>query len=180
VDFSSLIKGQGHSGQRLIVTEDRRRSVLCIPDARLFEPGGSTLVPAGKKMLYKLSKIIRKHTYPVSIVGYMDNMGSGIKGSPPPRELSTLRAVSVQAFLIKKAGVAPNLLTAYGWGQYHPRVSNNTRETRRLNRRVDVVFLHEGMRGRPSGAFTFKDFFFNVFDQQHNGMQGEGAQGAGH
>jgi chemotaxis protein MotB len=166
IDFSDLIKGQGGgTGQQLVVTEDHRRSVLSIPDERLFNPGGERLLPEGEKMLTKLSKIIQSHRYPVDIIGYMDNGESEMKGWPPPRELSTLRALSVQGFLIKRAGVNPKLLTAYGWGEYHPVASNGTRETRARNRRVDVVFIHEKKSVKPDGAFTFKDFFFNVFDK---------------
>jgi chemotaxis protein MotB len=165
VDFSSLISGEGDRAQPLVVTEDNRRSVLTIPDKRLFESGGAQLKPESEKMLYKLSKIIRLNRYPVDIIGYMDGGGNEEKDWPPPRELSTLRALSVQAFLIQKAGVDPKLLTAYGWGQYHPIASNSTRESRALNRRVDVVFIHEKKAVKPDNAFTFKDFFFNVFDK---------------
>lgn len=164
VDFDSLMKGEAGRDHRLIATENSRRSVLSIPASRLFHPGEARLIPESEGMLRKLSKIIRKHRYPVDIIGYMDNGGSEGEGAIPARELSTLRALRVEAFLVHKAGVDPKLLTAYGWGQYHPAMSNSTRETRALNRRVDIVFIHHKQMEKPNGAFTFKDFFFNVLD----------------
>jgi chemotaxis protein MotB len=54
-------------------------------------------------------------------------------------ELSTARASAVVIFLIDEAGFAPERLSAAGYGEYHPRVPNDSPDQRALNRRVDVV-----------------------------------------
>jgi chemotaxis protein MotB len=43
--------------------------------------------------------------------------------------------------LMVKYGIAPQRLSASGYGEYHPIASNRTEAGRALNRRVDVVVV---------------------------------------
>jgi chemotaxis protein MotB len=54
-------------------------------------------------------------------------------------ELSTARASAVVVFLVDHANFEPARLSAAGYGEFHPRVPNESPEQRALNRRVDVV-----------------------------------------
>jgi chemotaxis protein MotB len=166
MDLNEMLKKKDDIARDLIVTANKRRSVLSIPEHRLFKPGEAVLIPQSHEMLDKICQIINKNNYPVDIMGYVDNADSEAGQGMPPRELSTLRAMALQAFFIKNGKVPPKLLSAYGWGEFRPSLSNQTRETRELNRRVEVVFIHEGKNEEPEGAYTFKDFFFNVFEKK--------------
>lgn len=166
IDFSEMFQDDDSGSQELILTGDRQRSVLNIPEHRLFKPGDTVLIPESHSILYKLGNIILKNPYQVDIIGYVDRMDSAVAQGMPPRELSTLQAMALQEFLIQNLKIPPNLLTAYGWGEYRPAASNRTRETRSLNRRVEVVFIHEQAQKEPEGAFIFKDFFFRVFERK--------------
>ena len=56
-------------------------------------------------------------------------------------ELSTARATTVVTYLLQDAGLAPERLSAAGYGEFHPRAPNTSPENRARNRRVDVVIL---------------------------------------
>jgi len=47
----------------------------------------------------------------------------------------------VVAFLVDEASFAPARLSAAGYAEFHPRVANDSPESRARNRRVDVVLL---------------------------------------
>lgn len=166
MELNELLKEKDEIKRDLIVTGNQRRSTLRIPEHRLFKPGESVLLPESHVLLDKIGQIINKNKFPVDIMGYVDNSDAESVEVMRPRELSTLRAMALQAFFIDKSNITPNRLAAYGWGEYRPAASNQTQETRNLNRRVEVVFLHDARREEPEGAFTFQDFFFNVFEKK--------------
>ncbi|MFH0730504.1 MAG: OmpA family protein [Pseudomonadota bacterium] len=166
MDLNELLKEKDEIKRDVIVTGNKRRSTLSIPEHRLFNPGEAVLLPESHALLDKIGQIIDKNKYPVDIMGYVDNSDGESAGRMRPRELSTLRAMALLAFFIEKSKVAPNLLSACGWGQFRPTASEQTRETRLLNRRVEVVFNHHARHEEPEGAFTFQDFFFNVFEKK--------------
>lgn len=70
----------------------------------------------------------------IQVVGHTDSTG--------PAEynmgLSQRRAQSVKSFLVGK-GIASDLITVKGMGETQPVASNDTRETRAQNRRVEVT-----------------------------------------
>jgi chemotaxis protein MotB len=76
----------------------------------------------------------------VIIEGHTDN----VRVTPGSRydsnwELSTARATAVLARLVDSQGLDPRRLSAAGYGEHRPVVSNASAEGRARNRRVDVV-----------------------------------------
>lgn len=69
----------------------------------------------------------------LTIVGHTDSTGAAEYN----QSLSERRAQAVQQYLGSK-GVHPERMEAEGKGETAPRVSNNTPENRRLNRRVEI------------------------------------------
>lgn len=166
MELNELLKEKDEVIRDVIVTGNKRRSTLSIPEHRLFKPGEAVLLPESHMMLDKIGQIINKNKFPVDIMGYVDNSDGESAQRMRPRELSTLRAMALQAFFMEKSKVPSNRLSAYGWGDFRPVASSETRETRNLNRRVEVVFLHDARHEEPEGAFTFQEFFFNVFERR--------------
>jgi OOP family OmpA-OmpF porin len=70
------------------------------------------------------------------IEGHTDNVGSAASNL----SLSQRRADAVRKYLIEKNGVAPNRITAKGYGLKKPIETNKTEDGRRNNRRVEAVF----------------------------------------
>jgi chemotaxis protein MotB len=56
-------------------------------------------------------------------------------------DLSAARASRVVEFLIAR-GLTPVRLSATGYGEFHPRVPNASRDARASNRRIDLVILN--------------------------------------
>jgi len=81
---------------------------------------------------------------PIQIEGHTDNrpLGRSIRFRSN-WELSSARAFSVLQFFIKE-GVAPEKLSAVGYGEFKPVKSNDTPEGRSGNRRIEInIIRHE-------------------------------------
>jgi OOP family OmpA-OmpF porin len=83
--------------------------------------------PAGKELMYEKNPGIKG-----KIQGYTDNIGSDEYNLG----LSQRRAEAVEKYLEAK-GVDPDAMSAKGYGSANPIASNDTREGRAQNRRVE-------------------------------------------
>lgn len=98
-----------------------------------FATNKSDITPESEVVLAKALKTLQ--TYPeilVEISGHTDNVGSNAYN----QKLSERRANAVKAWLVGK-GIPADRITAVGYGEESPRVSNDTEENRRLNRRIE-------------------------------------------
>jgi chemotaxis protein MotB len=165
LDFSDLIKNEDDPVNDLIVVSEPKRSVVTLPAQLLFEPGETELKPGSYTVLNRLCRVVKETKYSADIAGYMDKGSGASDASFSTRELSVLRALSVYRYFSEIGKIHPKLITAYGWGEHHPVASNKVRESRALNQRIEVVIAHNKRLEKPEGIFTFKNFFFNVFDK---------------
>jgi OOP family OmpA-OmpF porin len=78
-------------------------------------------------------RILSGSSAPVSVEGHTDWIGSDAYN----QGLSERRANAVQAYLIEQ-GISPSRLSTSGYGESRPISSNETREGRALNRRVEL------------------------------------------
>ena len=93
----------------------------------------SDITPESDKVLMGALKTLEVHSdITVEISGYTDNVGSDAYN----QKLSERRANAVKAWLVAK-GISTDRITAVGFGEANPRVSNDTEENRRLNRRIE-------------------------------------------
>ncbi len=134
--FRSLIDG----GQ-LAVSIARGRMVIQLPQDVLFGSGSATLGAEGRRTLTEVGRVLSDlddRTFQVE--GHTDNVP--IAGAPFASnwELSSARALSVVTVLID-AGVSPERLSGAGYGEHQPVASNDDRDGRRLNRRIEIVML---------------------------------------
>ena len=74
------------------------------------------------------------------IEGHTDNQPIKYSGWKSNWELSAHRALSVLHHL-KDTGIAPERLSAIGYGEYRPVASNQSTQGQQLNRRVEIVIL---------------------------------------
>ena len=165
LDFSDLIKDDEGLLNDLVVTHGRKRSVITLPAPLVFEPGSDRIIVSGYPVLDRIVAAIHETEYSVDIAGFMDKDTGASDPGFTNRELSSLRALAVLRYFIEKGGVSPDLLTAYGWGEFRPLASNRIREGRVLNQRLEITMAHKKRLEKPEGFFTFKNFFFNVFEQ---------------
>jgi len=100
----------------------------------MFDSGKSTLQPGAYDRLRSLARTL--NNYPKSnviIKGHTDSVG----GETFNQALSEKRSDQVRTFLISE-GVAPNRISAIGFGESMPVASNGTATGRAQNRRVEI------------------------------------------
>lgn len=116
------------------VKQDARGTIISMSDI-LFDIGKATLTADLKTNLAKIAGILTIFKDSKVIVeGHTDNQGSAEYN----QQLSEKRALNVMEFLTEQ-GVAPERLTAVGYGFTRPVADNETKEGRQKNRRVDLV-----------------------------------------
>jgi outer membrane protein OmpA-like peptidoglycan-associated protein len=119
----------------VLQTQDTARGLIVNMSDVLFDTGSSTLRPAAREKLAKISGIVLAHPgLTLQIEGHTDSVGSDQMN----QQLSERRADSVRDFLISQ-GVAGSSVTAQGFGKTRPVASNDNAEGRQKNRRVELV-----------------------------------------
>lgn len=120
--------------------------VIRLPDDILFETGSADLRPDALPTVVRLAGIINQvHGTAVRVEGFTDSRPIHTPQFPSNWELSVARALSVVQALIA-SGVAPERLSAAGFGPYHPVATNATPEGRAQNRRVEILVTRELVR----------------------------------
>jgi OOP family OmpA-OmpF porin len=105
----------------------------------LFDTGKSTLKPESKSELDKIGGILAEvPDTRVEIGGHTDNVGS----EQLNMKLSEERALAVKEYLLKNfPQLKAENLSAKGYGESKPVASNNTKEGRAQNRRVEFAII---------------------------------------
>lgn len=128
--------------QEIIQTEITERGlVVHIMESTLFKEGSSKLLPGALEvldMIYERAKDVPNH---LRIEGHTDDKPINTEQFHSNWELSTARATAVVDYFIESHNFPPAKISALGYGEYRPRVPNNSIENRAKNRRVDVVIL---------------------------------------
>ncbi|MFB3901901.1 MAG: flagellar motor protein MotB [Acidobacteriota bacterium] len=125
------------------IGNDRRGLVISLAEAAFFDSGSAELRPDSLVILDTIAEEIRKIRNHVRVEGHTDDVPIHNARFPSNWELSTARATQVIAYLLSRYDFDPALLSAAGYGQFHPVADNSTAEGRALNRRVDIVVLNQ-------------------------------------
>ncbi|HSH74739.1 MAG TPA: OmpA family protein [Longimicrobiales bacterium] len=134
--FRSLID----AGQ-IAVAIDRGRMVIQLPQDILFGSGSATLSSDGARTLREVASVLGTlEGRGFQVEGHTDNVPISTPQFPSNWELSSARALSVVRVLIE-GGVRAERLSGAGYGEYQPVAANDDRESRRLNRRIEIVML---------------------------------------
>ncbi|MBN1961983.1 MAG: OmpA family protein [Deltaproteobacteria bacterium] len=107
----------------------------------LFPPGGAHLKAAAKDAIIELAETIRQiPDRKFEVVGHCDSTPIHSARFASNWELSTQRAVEVVKLMVE-AGVPPEMISAAGYAEFDPIAPNDTPENKKMNRRVELVFL---------------------------------------
>ena len=104
----------------------------------LFQTADAKLFPQGKDFLDSMLPSFRDGDFDIIVEGHTDNVPINTPQYPSNWELSAARALSVVHYLEKK-GLPDRRLQAVAYGKTRPVASNQTREGRNKNRRVQIV-----------------------------------------
>jgi len=115
--------------------------VITVVGDLLFDSGKAKIRQEAYPLLDKVATVLKDNmaNFNIGIEGYTDNVPIKHSGWKSNWELSTARSLSVLHFLVNDKGVSPERLSAIGFGEYRPVDTNETREGRKLNRRVEIV-----------------------------------------
>jgi len=101
--------------------------------------------PKGQEVILKLADSFRDNKdQNIGVEGHTDDVQIGaalLDRFPTNWELSAARATAVVRFLQEKGDIAPERLTASGFGFYRPVATNETPEGREQNRRIEIILV---------------------------------------
>ena len=121
------------------VTEAVRKTLNDYAKTILFDTGKSTIKEQSADVLNNIVAILKEYANArFNIEGHTDSVGSAKLN----QQLSEERAGAVRNYLIEN-GIASERLVSAGYGEDRPIASNNTREGRRTNRRVEINLIQE-------------------------------------
>jgi chemotaxis protein MotB len=112
---------------------------LTLDDELLFESGSAKITAEGLDLLLKISSIIKKFNRRIRIEGHTDNVPISTARYPSNWELSTERAITVVKYFISKGDISPHYLSAVGYGDSKPKTNNDSAQSRKKNRRVEII-----------------------------------------
>jgi chemotaxis protein MotB len=125
------------------VVKDRGAMVLRVTENVLFAPGSSNLKKEAGPVLRKVADLIAPLPFEVRIEGHTDN--TSYKDSWNANwELSAFRAIAVLKYFAENKLLSLDRLSAVGYGEHRPLVSNDSIENKALNRRVEIVLEFGG------------------------------------
>jgi len=119
----------------------------------LFPSGAGEFTPTAEPVLDKLAEVLKPFPNPIRVEGHTDDRPIRTAEFPSNWELSAARAASV-VHQFTRQGIDPLRLEIVGFGEYHPRQSNDTSEGRNANRRVAILVLEAVAPGAPVTART--------------------------
>ncbi len=112
----------------------------------LFRTAEAELQPLGRSTLIPVGRLLQKHKtgsyQSIQIEGHTDDVPIVTPQFPSNWELSAARAIAVLRLFVDDIGINPKMLTATGYGKFHPVAPNTTVHGRAKNRRIEIVLVY--------------------------------------
>jgi chemotaxis protein MotB len=152
-EVESLMRAHGLEDMiELEQSEDGRQLTIRLRDSVLFGRGGADITPGAYELIDRVGSALKEIGLPVTVAGHTDNIPIRNSRFRSNWELSTARSTAVLVYLIDRLGFAPERISSSGYGEYHPVASNDTREGRAQNRRVEFILTDDQARPRKAAA----------------------------
>ncbi len=118
----------------------QRQDVLISAHGFQFPSGQSEIQTINFPLMNKITRAIRNFPNArIEVLGHTDSLGDDVRN----QVLSNARAQKVAKFLVELGGVSPDKVMARGYGESRPVATNETREGRAENRRVEIKIVNE-------------------------------------
>ena len=129
--------------QEVTIKESQESLSLNFIDRILFEFGKADLTPEGEKILKKVGEALKNiKGKKIRVSGHTDNVPirpDYVQKFPSNWELSAARGAMVVRYFQEKVGLDPKDMETVGRSFYQPVASNETKEGRAQNRRVEIL-----------------------------------------
>ena len=142
-EVHKMLEKQGLGGDIVQLEADQENNYIemTLQGSLLFESGEIQLRENALPILSKIGDILLMFPgYQIEIVGHTDNVPvtNPNQSYRDNNELSSDRALSTFYYLVNNKGLDPATMKYSGRGQYDPVASNDTKEGRKQNRRVEI------------------------------------------
>ncbi len=127
--------------QKTKIRQTKDGLVVSLSEAGVFAPGEATINSDAQNLIKTLAETLQTTDVQIRVEGHTDATPIANAKFSSNWELSTARAANVLQKLVEN-GIAPERLSAAGYGGFQPLADNSTSEGRSQNRRVDVVILN--------------------------------------
>jgi flagellar motor protein MotB len=124
------------------VTYDKEKGALVLEGSVFFDSGSEKVKNASKKTLMKVASVLKSNPGDIQILGHSDSdpiVKTRSKWPLGNLQLSGARALNVLLFMKDKGGVNGKRMSFAGCGPNQPRVPNNSKSNKRMNRRVEIL-----------------------------------------
>lgn len=141
--IKAYIEENGMEGS-LSVSRTDEAIYLRFKEVALFNPGKADILPENKPTLQHIMDIISLNLASISSVkieGHTDDVPIHNAEFSDNWDLSVKRATNMLRLVLSTGIFDEEMLSAVGYGEYHPIATNDTAEGRGQNRRVDFVLL---------------------------------------
>ena len=152
-EIAALLKSENEV--HIDVATSEAGTVISLAEAGSFPTGKADLTPAAEHVIAKLADLLRSRPVAIRVEGHTDDRPIRTSKYESNWELSTARASRVVVFLIEQGGFTPDRLSAAGYGEYRPKVPNDSGSSRARNRRVDIVVLGAAALQETSGQADY-------------------------
>jgi chemotaxis protein MotB len=130
-----------------LVEFDAKKGTVKFKSDVTFASGDAALTPAAAEVISRFARILNSPAasgYELMVAGHADNQAvsapTAARGHRDNWYLSAHRAISV-AEALRKQNVSGKRLAVVGYADQRPVASNDTREGKAMNRRVEVLIL---------------------------------------
>lgn len=141
-DVNNLIAENEYEGN-IRLEENERGITIHILEDIIFPSGSAELNNGSKIVLSKLAAIIASLPNDIRIEGHTDNIPISSSAFKSNWHLSVARALNTAYFLIDSEKLSPDKVSIVGYSEYRPIETNDTRDGRASNRRVDLVIIKQ-------------------------------------
>ena len=114
---------------------------ITLEDKILFQSGVADINKMAFPILDKIITVLKSTSQPIRVEGHTDNDPIHTERFPSNWELSTARAANVVKYFTEAGTIAPERLSAVGYGQSRPLFANDTPKHKAKNRRVEIVLV---------------------------------------
>lgn len=134
-----MLDEQLQAGENIIALSSISKGNTITLDHVLFHRGTANIVEGSEKELNLVVEVMNDNPdIKILLKGHTDNTGDPVKNV----QLSEARVKTVKEYIIRQ-GISPYRVTGRGYGGNQPLYSNETEETRKLNRRVEFEVVED-------------------------------------
>lgn len=134
------IKSEGFS-EKIVLVLNKEGLDISIQDSVLFASGDASVMDNATPILSMLARTLSEIDNRVKVIGHTDNLPIKNAKFRSNWDLSAIRAINVMQYLVDKGNLNQNRFMIQGNGEHSPLYSNETKDGRAKNRRVEIIII---------------------------------------